>query len=68
MKDRKKLMFKRLIATWLVMCMLIIGAKMYSYPNESTEMTIEGTRVIFLGDTHLPGGSTPKILGREMTD
>lgn len=55
MKDRRKLMFKRLITTGLVMCMLIIGARIYSYPVTCTKMMIRGTEVILLGDHHTYG-------------
>lgn len=45
-------MFKKLMIIGLVMCMLLIGAKMYPFPVTFTKMMVLGTEVILLGDRH----------------
>lgn len=45
-------MCKKLMTTVLVMCVLIIGAKMYPFPVTCTKMKIMETEVILIGDRH----------------
>ncbi len=50
---------KKLMTTGLLICMLLIGAKMHPFPIKCTKMMIKGTEVILIGDRHTgnyPGG------------